>query len=214
MSEFDLAAGSWDEKPYRQERAQAVATAIREVLPMRPGMQALEYGAGTALLGFSLADTFDRIVLMDSSPGMVQVMRDKVCKTGQNHLEPICFDLEQAEYREGKFDCIFNLMVMHHLCDVKSMVAAFFALLNPGGWLAMADLYAEDGTFHGEGFTGHPGFEPRVLAGWLREAGFCRVTWRGVYEIRKKAGEELRSYPVFLMTAARPEGRGGDQGFR
>ena len=48
-------------------------------------------------------------------------------------------------------------------------------LLNAGGFLAIADLYEEDGSFHGEGFTGHNGFDPENLSEILRKNRFRNI---------------------------------------
>ncbi len=41
---------------------------------------------------------------------------------------------------------------------------ALKAFLNPGGYLAIADLYAEDSSFHSDGFHRYLGSEIDVLA--------------------------------------------------
>ena len=51
---FDERAKDWDANPMRVERARIVAQAIRQAVPLRPGMTALELGCGTGLLSFAL----------------------------------------------------------------------------------------------------------------------------------------------------------------
>ena len=60
-------------------------------------------------------------------------------------------------------------MVLHHVNDIEKIIGKFYRLLNPGGYLAIADLYEEDGSFHGDGFTGHKGFNMDSLSGILRK---------------------------------------------
>ena len=62
-------------------------------------------------------------------------------------------------------------MVLHHVGDIDTIIKKFHDLLNPGGYLAIADLYSEDGSFHGEGFHGHRGFDPVSLAALLQKQG-------------------------------------------
>ena len=50
-------------------------------------------------------------------------------------------------------------MVLHHVTDIENIIRKFHNLLNPDGHLAIADLYTEDGSFHGKEFTGHKGFD-------------------------------------------------------
>jgi cyclopropane fatty-acyl-phospholipid synthase-like methyltransferase len=54
VTNFDERAKDWDSDPLKVERARIVAEYIRSVLPLRPGMSALEYGCGTGLLSFAL----------------------------------------------------------------------------------------------------------------------------------------------------------------
>ena len=77
-------------------------------------------------------------------------------------------------YGEGSFDLIYTLMVLHHVGDVETIIRKFRGLLNPGGYLAIADLYSEDGSFHGEGFSGHMGFDPGTTFSSPAEARICR----------------------------------------
>ncbi len=199
MSQFDASAREWDNNPIHWERSEAIANAMINALPLHQGMVALEFGAGTGILGFLLEERFSEIVLMDSSGEMVKVMQEKAEKAGLKHLKPLFFDLEKENFTGQTFDCIFTQMAMHHVGDIELMVTKFYQLLNPGGWLAIADLYAEDGTFHSEGFTGHKGFEPEKLERMLSEAGFSALQTRDCYTVKKMIAENLKEFPVFLM---------------
>jgi tRNA (cmo5U34)-methyltransferase len=201
MSQFDASAREWDNNPVHWERSEAIAKDILSLIPLRKEMKALEFGAGTGILSFLLADRFTEITLMDSSREMVNVMKEKVLKTGLDHLKPLFFDLEKEDFTLRTFDCIYTQMVMHHVADIGGVVNRFYRLLNPGGWLAIADLYKEDGTFHSEGFTGHRGFDPEEFREILEKAGFREVTARTCFVVRKMIKENQKDFPVFLMTA-------------
>jgi hypothetical protein len=74
------------------------------------------------------------------------------------------------------------------------------ALLKPRGWLAVADLDREDGTFHShsEGVF-HQGFERPRIADWLSKAGFTQVRLTDAHSmIKPNSTGQLRNYPVFL----------------
>ena len=93
-------------------------------------------------------------------------------------------------------------MVLHHVTDIESLINKFYNLLNPGGHLAIADLYPEDGSFHGEGFTGHRGFDPSKLSGLLLNQGFQNISHRKCYVISKKISDvETQQFDVFLLIA-------------
>ena len=71
-------------------------------------------------------------------------------------------------------------MVLHHIVSIQSLFERFYNMLLPGGFLAIADLFTEDGSFHGEGFDGHKGFDPEQLKVQLQKTGFKEVRFRGV----------------------------------
>ena len=67
----------------------------------------------------------------------------------------------------------------------------------------MADLDTEDGSFHGEGFDGHKGFDREALRAKALAAGFADVRFTTAYEMHKEAGGRMRSFPIFLMVAVK-----------
>ncbi len=200
MSEFDAKARDWDKNQRYIERSEAVAKALLAMIPLHPGMKAMEYGSGTALLSFALKDKFSEITLMDNSREMTQVTVEKVAENQISNMKPLFFDLEHEDF-DGKFDIIYSQMVMHHVKDIDAMLAKFYSLLNPGGFIAVADLYAEDGSFHGEGFNGHMGFDVDELANKIKAIGFESVKHQQCYEISKTyVDETVKTFPVFIIT--------------
>jgi len=207
MNEFDKKAVVWDKNPAYHDRAETVARAIIKEIPVSNQMTALEFGAGTGLLSFMLKDKLREIILMDSSAGMVRVMNEKIRETRTANLRAVEFDLTHDEYTGERPDLIYTLMVLHHVDDIEGIIRKFYDLLKPGGYLAIADLYPEDGSFHGEGFTGHRGFDPGQLSRLLEKSGFSGISHGPVYTIEKlSTGNTLKRFEVFLMTATRPVG--------
>ncbi|MCM8594034.1 class I SAM-dependent methyltransferase [Accumulibacter sp.] len=203
-SSFDDRAQSWDADPAKHERAEAVAAALRRRIPLSSAWQALEYGCGTGLLSFALHADLGRITLADNSPGMLAVLDRKIAAAGLTHLHPVDVDLLTAPLPAERYELIYSLMTLHHVADVGRLLRIFHELLRPGGWLAISDLDAEDGSFHGSGFTGHNGFDRGALRAQLAEAGFCGVDFCTAYVIRKTTDQGSRDYPLFLAVATRP----------
>jgi tRNA (cmo5U34)-methyltransferase len=203
-NEFDLKASDWDENPVHHERSEAIAKEMLRLIPLKREMRAIEYGAGTGILSFLLKDYFDEILMMDSSVEMVNVTNKKIEITGVKNLKPIVFDLEHETYTDKSFDLIFTQMVLHHVNDIENIFKKFHKMLNPNGYLAIADLYTEDGSFHGEGFTGHNGFNIEELIATLNRCGFPVTTTMQCFVINRKISEKITNqYPVFLLTANR-----------
>jgi len=54
MNSFDARARDWDKEKIHLERSVAIAQSLEQMIPLTQSMKALEYGAGTGMLGFSL----------------------------------------------------------------------------------------------------------------------------------------------------------------
>ncbi len=202
MNDFDEKAKQWDQNPMHLERTKAVAHAMLENIPVSPDMKALEFGAGTGLLSFFLKEKFAEITLMDTSGEMLSMAESKLSDGDRGKIKTLFFDLEHAAYSGAKFDIIFTQMVLHHIKDVKALLAKFYSMLNPGGHIAIADLNTEDGSFHDPGIEVHHGFDPNRLATQLEECGFGTPVHHQCYVIRKEtAPGSFTGYPIFLLTA-------------
>lgn len=204
MSEFDKKAASWDNDPIRQERSAAVAEGIRKNVPVTGKMRALEFGAGTGMTSFLLRDYLGEITLMDSSREMLKVADEKIRSTDSVNIHTLFHDLASEHYTLSRFDLVFSQMVLHHITDTADIISKFHDLLNPGGYLAIVDLYPEDGSFHGEGFSGHKGFNPVELSALLERSGFENTKHLKCYTISKKTKDSGDlPFDLFLLVAQR-----------
>jgi ubiquinone/menaquinone biosynthesis C-methylase UbiE len=204
MNEFDIKAAEWDNNPMHWERSEAIVKEIINLIPLSNKMTALEYGAGTGIGSFLLKDYLKKITLMDNSSEMVKIINEKISSSKVKNLRALNFNLETDVYSEGRFDFIFTQMVLHHVNDIEKIIYTFHTLLNPKGYLAIADLYEEDGSFHGDGFTGHKGFNIDSLSGILRENRFSDIIHKTCFVINRKISEsETKQYEVFIITAKR-----------
>ena len=113
-------------------------------------------------------------------------------------MRPIQLDLTTDPLPEQRFDIIYSLMTFHHIPDTDAILRNLHALLCRPGYLCIADLDSEDGSFHGDEFSGHKGFDRHDLARQAEQAGFSKIGFSTVFEVRK--GKPERGYPVFLMT--------------
>jgi ubiquinone/menaquinone biosynthesis C-methylase UbiE len=205
MTYFDERAKDWDANPMRVKRAKTVAQAIRETLSLRPGMSALELGCGTGLLSFALQQDFASITLADTSQGMLDVLAEKIKAASADHLHPLRLDLASDPLPASCFDVIYSLMSMHHIPDTDQTLRQCHALTTPGGWLCIADLEKEDGSFHKDtpDFDGHNGFSREALTQQVEAAGFGQVHFTTVFHVKKQVEEVEKDFPIFLMTAQR-----------
>jgi len=199
IDRFDEEAATWDDDPMKKDRAAAVAAGIRANVALNPDMRAFEYGCGTGLLSFELRGEVGHITLADRSEGMLTVLKEKIRAAGAEDMTPVALDLAADPIPDERFDIVFTMMTFHHVDDTDAILHALSQMLDSPGYLCVADLDAEDGSFHGEGFTGHNGFDRDDLARRTKGAGFRSVEFETVYRMVREDGE----YPVFLMVARR-----------
>ena len=200
---FDEKAAEWDANPTRVALARAVVETIRAAVPLRPDMEAMDFGAGTGLVSLGLLPDVGEVTAVEASGEMLRVLGEKVKALGASNLHALKCDVGEAALPRGRFDLIVSSMVLHHLPDVANVLKHLRPSLRPGGWIALADLDSEDGTFHADP-TGifHHGFERETVCRWLEETGFTEVSAREAYRITRPGSDGVsRTYPVFLVTA-------------
>ncbi|HYS81831.1 MAG TPA: class I SAM-dependent methyltransferase [Anaeromyxobacteraceae bacterium] len=203
MSEFDARARTWDTDSQKVSRARRVAEAIAERVPGLSRMNVLEYGSGTGLLGFALRCRVASMTLADNSREMTAVAREKIAVIGAANVSAVQLDLTSGQTPDEQYDVVCTLLTLHHVQDVPALLRKFHTLIAPAGYVCVADLDEEDGSFHGEGFGGHNGFRRATMASWLTEAGFRDVHLESAFEIEKQTPAGVHRYPVFLATATR-----------
>lgn len=198
---FANRAADWDRASHRVDNVENIAAAIRDRVPFEPTMEIMDFGSGTGLLLERVAPLVRKICAVDTSPSMNAELAGKAGSLGCE-LEILQHDLTK-DVLERRFDGIVSSMTLHHIEDVPALFRTFHGLLNDGGFLALADLDAEDGSFHpdNEGVH-HFGFDRDALVGMARDAGFRDPEVATASVLRKPA----RDYPVFLLTASRHGG--------
>ncbi len=208
LDRFNALAAQWDDSPLRAGIARAAAAAIAGTLPLRPDMQALEYGCGTGLISVLLADRLSRIVAADVADQMLAVLEQKRRAAGLDHIETRRLDLTVDPLPTERFDLIFSSMTLHHIPDVPALLGRLVGFLRPGGWVALVDLDSEDGGFHGPDVPGvyHLGFERARIMDTLTGLGLTAVSARTAHTVEKPgpAGGPRR-FPIFLICGQRPQ---------
>jgi ubiquinone/menaquinone biosynthesis C-methylase UbiE len=201
MNEFDQKAQQWDAKPVRVERAQAVAAAIKAAVPLSLHMTALEYGCGTGLVSFALQSQLGHITLADSSSGMLTVLRDKIAAADMQNMTPLQLDLMIDPLPVERYQLIYTLLTLHHIPNTDKILRAFYELLESAGYLCVADLDKEDGTFHEDEFHGHLGFDRAELSAKAQRIGFREISFSTAYHMIKDVNGVSKDFPIFLMVA-------------
>lgn len=194
---FDKAAQEWDSGDVRQNIAQAVFKTLVSRITLLNTMRILDFGAGTGLLSFKIAPMVRSVTGVDLSKGMLEQLESK--NTSSLHVNTILQDIIKHPL-EQKFNGIVSSMAMHHVEDTSHLFETLYAHLERDGFIAIADLEEEDGTFHaqhGNDGVHHFGFNRDVLRDTIEKAGFRNVRFHDAYSVNREDG----SYPIFLVTA-------------
>ena len=199
---FDRVAAEWDANPSRVVLARAVVEAIRNAVKLRPDMNAMDFGAGTGLVTLGLLPYVRSLTAVDASVEMLRVLDQKLKALQVGNVRTLLCDISKTPLPVAEFDLIVSSMVLHHISDVPQALRQLRPCLRPGGWVALADLESEDGTFHADP-TGvfHHGLDRDEVCRWLHDAGFIDTTAGEAHRIvRPSTDGQVHEYPVFLVT--------------
>ncbi len=198
IDHFENRSKSWDMNSKRVQNAKAIADLIVKNINLDSSMELMDFGAGTGLLSYCIAPHVHKIVAVDNSPSMLMEFKNK-CDDFSCVTEVVEKDLS-TESIDKKFDGIISSMTIHHLEDLSALFVKFYDMLNDNGFIALADLDKEDGSFHSDN-TGvfHYGFDRELLENIAKEAGFTDIKFDHASTIEKPHGK----FTVFLMTGVK-----------
>ena len=194
---FEEKAKTWDQGSIRVQNTKTISEAILERFPITKEMEILDFGVGTGLLGFEIAKIAKKVYGVDTSKSMLEQLEAK--NTPKIRIEPICQDI-LAKPLTQKFDGMISSMTLHHIEDLHLFFTTMYKNIKDGGFIAIADLEKEDGSFHGDN-TGvfHFGFEAESLCEIVMACGFKDVACQCINSIKKPH----RDFGIFLLTAAK-----------
>ncbi len=191
-------AGDWDSYQSRTDNLDNISASIVNSISFDKTMHIMDFGSGTGMLLERIAPHVGKITAVDISPSMnakLQEKRDKIsCEMDIAEIDLVNADMDT------QFDGIISSMTMHHIENIGAMFRKFRSMLKDGGFIAIADLDLEDGSFHTDD-TGvkHFGFDRGELSKAASDAGFKEVQVSSASVVHRPNGD----FPVFLLTAIR-----------
>ncbi|HID37324.1 MAG TPA: class I SAM-dependent methyltransferase [Ghiorsea sp.] len=193
---FENKAEDWDAGDMKQILSQAIGGAMVQEVSFLPTQHVMDFGAGTGLICSAIAPHVQKIMAVDISPSMLERLAAKPELKGK--VATVCQDILDCPMDE-KFDVIVSAMAMHHVQDTDAMLQRFYEHLQGGGQVALADLDAEDGSFHPADAEGvyHDGFDRDALQHKLEQVGFQDVRFETVTTVFK----DDKTYPIFMVMA-------------
>lgn len=194
---FKEKAQNWDSGDIRVNGAKTIADAIEKEIALNKEMEILDFGVGTGLLGFSIAPKVKQVYGVDTSATMLQKLQEK--NTPDLHIEAYHQDIIQ-EPLQKQFDGLISSMTLHHVKNLDAFFATIYNNIKDGGFIAIADLESEDGSFHSDN-TGvhHFGFDEEKLSQIAQKHGFKNVKIQNINTINKPH----KDFGVFLLTATK-----------
>ena len=201
---FDKAAATWDDNARRVAMASVIANGIRDEIPLRPDMRILDFGCGTGLVTRQLAPHVAFVTAADTSSEMLRVLAEKAQAAGLKGVKTLLLETGYPLPTGASFDVIVSSMVFHHVEDIGLLLERFASWLRPDGWVAIADLEPEDGSFHSDNpHVVHHGIDPSTIRAQLERLGFAVKRVHTVHTIQREVEgtSAMRKYPIFLLTA-------------
>jgi ubiquinone/menaquinone biosynthesis C-methylase UbiE len=201
---FEKAAVVWDNDPGRVQMAQTIADAMITALKPKGNELVMDYGTGTGNIALRLLPHVHRIIAVDSSKGMLDVLQEKLSHDHISSVEIREWSIGRDPALLPRFDIIVSSMTMHHVRDTAGAARAFYTMLLPGGSIAIADLDLDNGEFHETpGITEHDGIDRNYLQQVFEQAGFVSVRFHVAATIQKISSRtgKLKDFTIFLMTA-------------
>ncbi len=193
---FKDKAEGYEQDDHRVENVATIASSVMKHIDLKPDMELMDFGSGTGLLLEKIAPYVASFTAVDISTSMNEQLIQKQDQI-DCELEVIEMDLTTSNLNRS-FDGIISSMTLHHVDDLKSLFGKLHSMLKPGGFIALADLETEDGSFHQED-TGvfHFGFSAKQLMDFAIDSGFSQAEINPASTVQKPYGE----YPVLLLTA-------------
>lgn len=194
---FQDRAKDWDGGSIRVQGAKIIADSIREKIELNKSMEIMDFGVGTGLLGFDIATSVKQVYGVDTSQNMLDKLKEK--NSDKVSIKTYCQDITKKPI-EQTFDGVVSSMTLHHVQDLKSFFETIYKNLNSEGFIAIADLELEDGTFHSDNAgVFHFGFDESELCKIVSDSGFKDIEFKTINTINKPQ----KDFGIFLLTAKR-----------
>lgn len=168
MGVFDEMASRYDNEE-RARVAGIIAAEIRGTLGDTQSQTAIDYGCGTGLVGLPLAGCFRQLLMVDSSPQMVELLQGKIERDRLTNVRALCADFAAGVPEDLQADIIFMAQVLLHIPDTQHILRQMRRLLPSCGRLIIVDFDKEESIDHP---LVHNGFVQEDLMALARGAGF------------------------------------------
>lgn len=191
---FELKAKNWD-NPIQIKRTSNFVEQLCYGIFLYKDDNIAEVGCGTGLVGLKLSKLVNKIYMIDNSPSMLNVLREKVNESNINNVEIIEGELENSNL--NNLSGVISFLTLHHIENISYFIDKVKEKIIPNGFIAIGDIVKEDGSFHSDVKVPHSGFNVEELSKTLEEKGFT-ILRKSVYDSIEKNNKD---YPLFIIIA-------------
>lgn len=118
---------------------------IADRLPLNTASVVLDLAGGAGHLSRALAQRAARFVVLDITPGQLEIGREAAAREGIGNVEFIEGDAAATPFADGEFDLVVSRFALHHMIDPGAAVAEATRVCRSGGHVALIDLVSPDG---------------------------------------------------------------------
>ncbi|MFF2019221.1 class I SAM-dependent methyltransferase [Paenibacillus sp. NPDC058177] len=174
---FEMIANTYD-TPERIQVAKVSSDAIREYLVDAKSKTAIDFGSGTGLLGMNLLGDFHSVLFLDTSPNMINQIKQKISEFNIQNADTLCFDFEKEGLSDLRVDYIFMAQVLLHIADYELVLSRLYDVLNEGGHLLIVDFDKNENVASD---LVHNGFQQDELTGKMTKIGYRNIQSKTFY---------------------------------
>lgn len=126
----------------KEDAAAMEELALLEELGLNGQSQVVDVGAGTGQFALAAASVCARVVAVDVSPVMLDVLKAKVDASGLSNVEVVRSGFLTYEHRGRPADFVYSRYALHHLPDFWKAMALqrLRRIVRPGGVLRLWDV--------------------------------------------------------------------------
>jgi ubiquinone/menaquinone biosynthesis C-methylase UbiE len=177
---FDGISNEWDE--LRQSFfSDNVRQKMCEAAQVKEGLTAVDIGAGTGFVTQELLNRKLRVIAIDQSKEMLNVLEQKFGSGGA--VTCIQADAYALPLESESVDYVMANMFLHHVENPGRAILEMTRILKPGGKLVIADLDRHDYEFlRKEQHDVWLGFERSDIREWFAKANLSNIKIEGLNE--------------------------------
>lgn len=133
-------AAAWEDHAVRGLES-VVEAVIAETGRSRLGV-VVDIGCGGGALALKLAGRAERVVAVDVSPAMLEILEERATASALANVQSCCESIEGFDMAESSADLVVSNYALHHLLDrdKQLFVNKAAAWLRPGGKLVIGDM--------------------------------------------------------------------------